>query len=336
MISYVLQVSFATMLYMAVKGFTIWVRLSEKPQRQPRALTRVGTMLWPDTSAMSRTSVGLATTLVEFQEAQCWFIFAVQIASILAIANNSQEGAFWGEIIVNAALAFHVSQNGILPMFLIQICLHNEGIRNTHTFVGFFIEYILAIIAATQKVHFKNVFSMFRNQSELSACGGNPSPRTYCAAIESVDGLQLNFFPHPMLYKVAFLALDTIAILALIADQVAWFLRKHRRTKHITIGRHRIGRFPDNEFKGHWVKSKRWFWRILEFVYVVINILYMVSLARVIKGESFESGRWSYGQIMAMTAWGPVIVKLFDLILCEFSSYPGFWNFTNPTQPARK
>ncbi|KAG9251189.1 uncharacterized protein F5Z01DRAFT_298788 [Emericellopsis atlantica] len=318
LISYALQVSFATMLYLAVKLFTLYVRLTQAPKRripQPYTLTRIRTIIWPDQSALSRTSVAIATTLVEFQEAQCWFVFAVQIASILAIVVNSQEGTFWGEILVNAAVAFHVSQNGILPMFLIQICLHNEGIRNTHTFVGFLIEYILAIVAASQKVYFKDVFGMFRGQAQMEACGGNPSPRTYCAAIGAVDGLQLNFFPHPLLYKMAFLVLDTIAIIVLVVDQVAWTLRTHHRTKNVSFGRFRPGRFPETSWKPRWINFKRWFWWVLEIVYVVVNILYMVSLIRVITIDSFATNRWSYGQIIAMTVWGPVIVKLFDLII---------------------
>jgi hypothetical protein len=52
-------------------------------------------MIWRDSGGLSRTSIAIATTLVEFQEAQCWFVFAVQIASILAIVVNSQEGTFW-------------------------------------------------------------------------------------------------------------------------------------------------------------------------------------------------------------------------------------------------
>lgn len=322
LISYVLQVSFATMLYFAVKIFTLYVRFTQAPRRgpsrpQPGKLKRIQTMIWPDSSAMSRTSVAIATTLVEFQEAQCWFVFAVQIASILAIVVNSQEGTFWGEILVNAAVAFHVSQNGILPMFLIQICLHNEGIRNTHTFLGFCIEYILAIVAASQKVYFRDAFKLFRSQGEMEACGGNPSPRTYCAAIGAVDGLQLNFFPHPLLYKLAFLVLDTIAITVLVVDQVAWTLRKHRRTKHIRFGRYRVGRWPEGTLKQHWMRFKKWFWRILEVIYIVVNVLYMISLVKIITADSFEPSRWSYGQIIAMTVWGPVIVKLFDLVLCK-------------------
>ena len=293
------------------------MKITNEPKRRttPYTLTRIQTMIWPDSSALSRTSVAIATTLVEFQEAQCWFVFAVQIASILAIVVNSQEGTFWGEILVNAAVAFHVSQNGILPMFLVQILLHNEGIRNTHTFIGFCIEYLLAIVAATQKVYFKDAFDLFRGQAKMEACGGNPSPRTYCASIGAVDGLQLSFFPHPLLYKLAFLVLDTIAILVLLVDQVAWTLRKHRRTKHIRVGKHRVGRFPETKLKPHWVRFKRWFWWLLEIIYIVVNLLYMVSLIKVMTAESFKSNRWSYGQIIAMTVWGPVIVKMFDLVV---------------------
>ncbi|KAL6852633.1 hypothetical protein ACO1O0_007181 [Amphichorda felina] len=319
LISYVLQVAFSTALYLAVKGFTFWVQLTQAPRRQsqpqPGKLRRIQTMIWADESALSRTSVAIATTLVEFQEAQCWFVFAVQIASILAIVVNSQEGTFWGEILVNAAVAFHVSQNGILPMFLIQICLHNEGIRNTHTFLGFCMEYILAIVAASQKVYFRDVFNLFRSQATMEACGGNPSPRTYCAAIGAVDGLQLNFFPHPLLYKLTFLILDTIAIIVLLVDQIAWTLRKHHRTRHIRFGRWHVGRWPEGTLKPHWIRWKKWFWRGLEVIYIIVNILYMVSLIKIIKAESFVSNRWSYGQIIAMTVWGPVIVKLFDLVL---------------------
>jgi hypothetical protein len=43
----------------------------------------------------------------------------------------------------------------------------------------------------------------------------------------------------------------------------------------------------------------------------------MISLTKVINSESFAANRWSYGQIIAVTVWGPVIVKLFDLLLCK-------------------
>lgn len=279
-------------------------------------------MIWSDSSAMSRTSIAIASTLVEFQEAQAWFVFAVQIASILAIVVNSQEGTFWGEIVVNAAVAYHISQNGILPMFLIQICLHNEGIRNWHTFVGFLLEYFLAVIAATQSIEWQDAFNLFRGQSDLPACGGNPSPRTYCAAIGSLDGTQISFFPHPVLYKMVFLVVDSLAIAVLMVDQLAWTLRKHRRTKHIRFGSYRAGRGPVGKYKHPWSQFKTWFWRTLEVVYLVINILYLVSLIMVIDAESFANNRWSYGQIIAVTVWGPVIVKLLDLLLCKCHCKP--------------
>ncbi|RKK37455.1 hypothetical protein BFJ67_g12340 [Fusarium oxysporum f. sp. cepae] len=269
LISYVLQVCFAASLYLLLKGFTLWVTITQdtsrrksepKPYHLKRSLTRIESMIWRDSGGLSRTSIAIATTLVEFQEAQCWFVFAVQIASILAIVVNSQEGTFWGEIVVNAAIAFH-------------------------------------------------------SQNQIEACGFNPSPRTYCAATQGIDGQSFSFFPHPLLYKMTFLILDTIAIIALVADQLAWTLRKHHLTKHVQIGSYRLGRWP------RWGKQKRglfikiWFWRILEVAYLVINILYMISLTKVINAESFAANRWSYGQIIAVTVWGPVIVKLFDLLL---------------------
>lgn len=304
------------MLYLLLKGFTLWVRITQGSQPKPRpkppkpynlkrSMTRIESMIWKDSSAMSRTSIAIATTLVEFQEAQCWFVFAVQIASILAIVVNSQEGTFWGEIIVNAAVAFHVSQNGVLPMFLIQVCLHHEGIRNFHTFLGFLMEYVLALVATTQKIYFKDAFNLFKEQNQIKQCGYNPSPRTYCAATRSLDGMQLSFFPHPLLYKMVFLVLDTIAIVMLILDQVAWVLRQHRRTKDIQIGKYRVGRWPDGKMKRHGLRVKRWIWRVLEVSYLVVNILYMVSLIKVITAESFAANRWSYGQIIAVTVWGP-------------------------------
>ncbi|GAB0132121.1 hypothetical protein EsDP_00000565 [Epichloe bromicola] len=328
LISYVLQVSFSGTIYLFLKAFTLWVRHSEEKNEKAkqmqrtsslgltRRLTRIESIIWPDSSALSRTSIAIATTLVEFQEAQCWFVFAIQIASILAIVVNSQEGTFWGEIIVNAAVAFHVSQNGILPMFLIQICLHHEGIRNWHTFLGFFVEYLLAIVATTQKVHFKDAFSLFKQENKIEACGGNPSPRSYCASTQGVEGLRLSFFPHPLLYKLVFLVLNTVAILALVFDQLGWTLRTHRLTKHLSIRGYKLGRAPSSgRLRLAWIRLKQWVWRVLEITYLVVNVLYLVSLVRVISADSFQANKWSYGQIIAMTVWGPVIVKLFDLAL---------------------
>ncbi|UNI17467.1 hypothetical protein JDV02_003808 [Purpureocillium takamizusanense] len=363
LISYVLQVCFSSLLYLATRFFTMYVsfsergRLKEEEQRRQleddqrqrqeqqqqqqsqkqqqgqsqslaaagptsssslrlqRRLTRIERVIWRDSSALSRTSIAIATTLVEFQEAQCWFVFAIQIASILAIVVNSQEGTFWGEIMVNAAVAFHVSQNGVLPMFLVQICLHHEGVRNWHTFLGFVVEYLLAIVATTQKVYFRDAFALFRSESRIDACGGNPSPRSYCAAMHGVDGINLGFFPRPRLYKMVFLVLDTFAMVVLVVDQMSWTLRTHRWTSHLRIGRYRVGRGPAGRYKVAWLRAKRWVWLLLELAYLIINILYMISLIKVFNTDSFEASKWSYGQIIAMTVWGPVIVKLFDLVV---------------------
>ncbi|KAI9155684.1 hypothetical protein HJFPF1_08273 [Paramyrothecium foliicola] len=321
LISYILQVCFSTMLYALLKAFNIFVGYTQKPvQAKPgrRAMTlnRIETIIWRDSSGLSRTSIAIATTLVEFQEAQCWFVFAVQISSILAIVVNSEDsGSHWGELIMNAATAYHVSLNGVLCIFLIQVCLHNEGIRNWHTFLGFFVEYLLAAVATGQKVSWKAAFELFRGQGSLESCGGNPSPRTYCATTKGAEGYQLTFFPHPLFYKIVFLTLNTITIVTLVADQLAWTMRRHHRTRHIRIGRHRMGRWPDGPSKKHWVRFKAWFWRSLELAYVVTSILYLVSLLQVVNADSFGSSKWTYGQIIAMTVWGPVIVKLFDLII---------------------
>ena len=324
LISYVLQVCFSTSLYLLLKGFNLYVRWSQKPTRTASGnLQRVKTKLWADSSALSRMSIAIATTLVEFQEAQAWFVFAVQIASILAIVVNSSEGTFWGEVVSNAAVAYHISQNGVLPMFLVQVCLHNEGIRNWHTFLGFLVEYLLAIVATTQKVGFHSAIALFKHQNEIEACGHQPSPRTYCAARSGHEGLQINFFPHPLLYKMVFIAVDGIAVLVLIIDQLMWTLRRHHKTKHLQFGSWRPGRGPMGKFKRHWNMTRKWFWRSLEVAYLIINMLYLVSLIKVVDGESFSANRWAYGQIIAMTVWGPVVVKLFDLIFCKQSPSRG-------------
>ncbi|RDA85231.1 hypothetical protein CP532_3266 [Ophiocordyceps camponoti-leonardi (nom. inval.)] len=322
LISYVLQVCFASLLFVFLKAFVIWVHHVQ--QAKTKTKTKQGPvskmnlprrLTWHDSSALSRTSIALATTLVEFQEAQCWFVFAIQIASILAVVVSSQGGTFWAEIIVNAAVAFHVSQNGILSMFLIQICLHREGIHNWHTFVGFFAEYLLAIVATSQTIYFHDAFELFRKQKQLSACGGNPSPRSYCSSMRVVDGFHLNFFPRPYVYKIVFLVLDTVTILILLVDQLSWTLRANRRTKDLRVCGHPLGHGPVGRYKPMWDWFNKWLWRLLELSYFVINILYMISLVKVFNENSFDASKWSYGQIIAMTVWGPVIVKLFDLVI---------------------
>ncbi|PFH57638.1 hypothetical protein XA68_14763 [Ophiocordyceps unilateralis] len=319
LISYVLQVCFASLLYLFLKAFTLWVHYVE--QRRPEQKTSVSRLslprrlTWHNSSALSRTSMAIAATLVEFQEAQCWFVFAIQIASILAVVVSSQGGTFWGEIIVNAAVAFHVSQNGILSMFLIQICLHREGIHNWHTFVGFFAEYLLAIVATSQTIYFRDAFELFRRQKQLKACGNNPSPRRYCSSIRGIDGFNLTFFPRPYVYKIVFLVLDSVAILILLVDQLSWTLRANRHTKDLRIRGHPLGRGPVGRYKSAWKRFSTWMWRTLELAFFIINILYMVSLVKVFNDNSFDANKWSYGQIIAMTVWGPVIVKLFDLVI---------------------
>lgn len=346
-----LQVSFSAFLYLLTKGFTLWVRFSQKArQRQQikrsstlnltRRLTRIESIIWRDSSALSRTSIAIATTLVEFQEAQAWFVFAIQIASILAVVVNSQEGTFWGEITVNASVAFQLSQNGILPMFLMQLCLHHEGIRNWHTFLGFVLEHILAIVAATQKLYLFDAFRMFKHQNKVDACGGNPSPRSYCASVKREEGLQPGFFPHPWVYGIVFMLLNSCAMFILILDQLSWTLKTHQLTKHVRVRGWQSVRLlaGRTRLRLAWIHFKSWVWSVLEMIYLVVNLLYLVSLVMIINADSFEATRWSYGQIIAMTVWGPVILKLFNLVICEYTDLLAaslrFWlQLTNATLP---
>ncbi|RDA92734.1 hypothetical protein CP533_1425 [Ophiocordyceps camponoti-saundersi (nom. inval.)] len=333
-------VCFGSLLFVFLKVFVLWVHHVQhaKAKAKQGPISRMNLprrLTWHDSSALSRTSIALATTLVEFQEAQCWFVFAIQIASILTVVVSSQGGTFWAEIIVNAAVAFHVSQNGILSMFLIQICLHREGIRNWHTFIGFFAEYLLAIVSTSQTIYFHEAFELFRKQKQLSACGGNPSPRSYCSSMRGVDGFHLKFFPRPYVYKIVFLVLDSFTILILLVDQLSWTLRAYRHTKNIRVRGHLLGRGPVGRYKPMWDSFNRWLWRMLELAYFVINILYMISLVKVFNENSFDASKWSYGQIIAMTVWGPVIVKLFDLVIGESfpSPYSGPIQETDPGPP---
>lgn len=257
-------------------------------------------MIWSDSSAMSRTSVAIATTLVEFQEAQVWFIFAVQIASILAIVVNSQEGAFWGEIIVNAAVAYHISQNGILPMFLIQICLHNEGIRNWHTFLGFLLEYLLAIIAATQTIKRHDAFELFRSQSDLPACGGIPARGRTAPRLGRWTGRRSA--SSRILSCIRWSSWSWTASPSWSSLSTSYPGRcgstSRPNTSDSTATTPAEGRWASTSIRR---PSLRYGWRTFEVVYLVINILYLVSLIMVINAESFAANSWSYGQIIAVT-----------------------------------
>lgn len=132
-------------------------------------------IIWVDLGVFFCMSIVIVIMLVEFQEVQVWFVFVVQIVFIFVIVVNLLEGMFWGEVVFNVVIVYYISQNGILLMFFIQVCLYNEGICNWYMFFGFFVEYFLVIIVIMQKVGFYLVVVFFKYQNEIVECGGQLS-----------------------------------------------------------------------------------------------------------------------------------------------------------------
>lgn len=137
---------------------------------------------------VSRHLAILTTTVVEFQETQCFFMLANQAAVIVSSSSGAKflEVESVQQLYANLYLSQIITVAGILPVVLITFRLHRAGMNSWYILI------LSAITIATSNVAlymnrstsvtdtFQRLQRLQRFPRKLGKCGFNPPPLVYC------------------------------------------------------------------------------------------------------------------------------------------------------------
>ncbi|KUI68946.1 hypothetical protein VM1G_04358 [Cytospora mali] len=330
-VSYILQAALAMAVYVFINLFTSWLQpilatlytIQEHMSGTRRSRTTDSFMVglqqqktpWQragehqEVISRSRAAAALTSALVEFQEVQGFFVASIQFATIIIFASDDESAMLsstssFGEAVLNVEVVQMLSINGVLPVLLIQVGLMRLGVRwwyMTTIVVGVF---VVALVIATKSLmpDYDTLWAYFKESGPIDLCGGNPSPMTYC--LESLDGL------NAVLQSMnSGLMLGCVTASVLLLDQIWFSLNSNNRLDDA---------LNSWELKNSAVLFLRrrvrpvfmaLLWFCLEFGLLVYVGIYLKAVIEVLNVVGTESSNWTYGQLIAVMVWAPVVGK---------------------------
>ncbi|KAK3357771.1 hypothetical protein B0T25DRAFT_567020 [Lasiosphaeria hispida] len=332
-VAYLLQIVFAVIFHLCLKFTTTWIRkmfhlFSWFRGRRGREETRKRGKLLQSDLAASRFGAAVVSSLVEFQEVQIYFVASIQVATLISFnPGNPNAGSVnsysYGGALLNSVTITSLSITSLSCILLVQRSLQRVGMHWWYPFITMTVTYVLAlVIFAVQGDLMPSVdglWERFDSDSQLTLCGGRPSPMTYCRPPYALSFIR----DAGSVYAACFAG--SLVWLGLFVDQVA--STADSITKKLPTSLHQRLRVP-REGKGgrgldtlkcrleKWKKGKIGAWVSKAYsILISLAVLWMVCgyittlrpvVARVDIGDT--SG-WSFGQLIALAVWIPTFVK---------------------------
>jgi len=155
------------------------------------------------------------------------------------------------------------------------------------------------------------LWEKFKGDEPVPACGGNPSPMTYCG---------LSIIPaEPWGAGTLFAIFGSVAYVGLAIDQLYDGIRARFPTWADKLGR----RCHDS--KATRIVRRVWPW-LRDIYWFGIQAILLFSVAwyfAVLLDASSEASigdttKWSFGQFIAVMVWAPTIAKFIYYNICKF------------------
>ena len=264
--------------------------------------------------------------LVEFQEAQCFFMIASQAAILLAkksttIFESNTMPSLWA----NNGVAGIVSSAGVLPIVMGMWSLQKMHLTEPWIFFLSVATIIVSEFALywTHETPSVDQLSAFDYNGWPESCGGYAPPLIYCANQTEDYDLRV-----PLLFFWQVLNPYCLTVFGL--DVVLWsrpYVVKMVDIEGVcqrTFARLGLGNFPSEARRllsstwGEWInRLPSLLTFCVESLFLAAVFLECVCFAEFEHLKVIDFSSWGFGQIVAMTIWFPVASKYAYLILCK-------------------
>lgn len=332
-LSYVLQAALAIATYFFINLFTSWLqpilsflytiqdRMS--PPRPGRTADNSIVGLQPQRTpwqragehqkslSRSRPAAALTSGLVEFQEVQGFFVLSIQFATLIIFASSDHAAMLsstnsFAEAVINVECVQMLSINGMLPVLFTQIGLKRLGVRWWYMTAIVFSVFILAVYISQLSLmpDYETLWAYFQEESPIATCGGNPSPMTYC--LDSLSGLN-----DSLTRMNSGLFVGCMAVPALLLDQI-WHAMNRKGRMDEALDSWELSNSKVLFFRRRaWPVIQAVMWFGLEFALLIYVGIYLKTVVDILKFVGTSASDWTFGQLIAIMVWAPVVGKYF-------------------------
>lgn len=269
--------------------------------------------------------------LVEFQEAQCFFMIASQAAILLAKKSSTVfESNTMPSLSANNGIAGIVSSAGVFPIVMGLWSLQKMHLTEPWIFVLSVATVIMSEFSLYWTHEAPSVYQLspFDFDGWPESCGGYAPPLIYCANQSEDYYLRL-----PLLFFWEVLNPYCLTVFGL--DAVLWFWPYVNKMVDIegvcqrTFARLGLRKFPSKVQRllsstwGDWIKRLPSLLTFcVESLFIAAVVLEAFCFAEFYYLMVIDFSAWGFGQIVALTLWFPVISKYAYLVLCESYTVP--------------
>jgi hypothetical protein len=272
--------------------------------------------------AMSKKRATLQSILVEFQEAQCYFMIASQAAILSTFVQDSRnfDAVTYAQLQGDRELAALIGYAAILPTTYVMLNLCSFGMSSWYTLVLSVTTLVLGTATLGGILNVpeyadpniginNNPLLLDPGFAFLDKCGMNPPPIVYCTPIppDSSLGNILPAFGYTNDWSPDTSAFDSLILLC-------WLV-------HAAIVVYKLLSYP---FAARFQKPFHkpimvWVVRVISVLCHATFLAYLSYYLAVLvyMGFQIDKASWSLGQIIAVAVWAPVLGKLFYLLLCK-------------------
>ncbi|KAH6988528.1 hypothetical protein EDB80DRAFT_816849 [Ilyonectria destructans] len=220
--SYMMQNALALYAWLLLWLFS-WGEYANASRRRGRVTLPAGFGRFVDRMEQGNLTNATRTFLVEFHEAECFFIMAISIAILYA---NSQGAIFngvenWQSLINTRKSIVTLASTGAMPIVLTQLSLRNSRINSFYCLFLSIVSLLLVGLAADTglKPDVDSVYDMFKDENNLIDCGNHPSLRTFCLSDGSYATTSAYFQLATLLAYFALISMIVLKIIHRLSER---------------------------------------------------------------------------------------------------------------------
>ena len=285
---------------------------------------------WQKAVSQNRFSKIVASSMVDLQEAQALFAAVISVATIAAFAGNSGTGLANVRTLFSWILNNNILQGlvtvGMYPVLMVQLLLHRYGNRWWYTMFLVILNWVfMIIITQASEVDTVAFEKHLRENSGVEACGGNPGPMSYCQGIK--DKTDYGYFEMTLWRKTVVHIVSVFLIIDWLVSWIRWYWIKRdeqgQQQSTQSTGHGQQQRFTN--FLKSSVVLTAWstilwiLWIAMEILTFAMMIIALQDLQELLSLHITEEGMapWSFGQLIAVAVWLPVVFKFAVLLIGE-------------------
>jgi hypothetical protein len=352
-ISYLMQDIFAIaicLLLLAMHSCLLLGGLDRTPL--PLGLKKTASLILRTRKHIDNQIGVLTHILVEFQEAQCYFMIVSQGAVLTTITSNPNAfgATSFAQLEINQSLCVLIGYAGLLPTTYVALNLEAFGRNSLYTLGISGMSLITGTVTLAAILWANSAYtnaaagtlSTINGLERLTDCGGLSPPVVYCtfgiivdpvqglfpilSGVQGTVGLLPAFDPLVLYFWIVFLAILFRNLPFCQRWKLAWtayfresaWMRSFRESAWIRSFQESawIQYFRGAAWMQYWSMPGL----ILGLVHTSFLIIMTLHVANLLELKSFISQNvWNLGQIIAVTIWAPVICKLVYSALCKSS-----------------